>query len=88
MSRCENTGICSLFQNAGTERWPESLEGLRDRYCNGSKEDCARYLVKKRIFEGYSLPGDNDLDMIGKYLMDMRPDDHDRANQIMSLMVR
>lgn len=88
MSRCENTGICSFFQNAKQGAWPEPLASMRDRYCKGDKEDCARYHVKKRIFEGYSLPGDNDLDMIGKYLMDLKPDDHERADQIISLMVR
>jgi hypothetical protein len=88
MSRCENTGICSFFQNAKQGAWPEALAEMKDRYCKRDKEGCARYHVKRKIFQGYSLPGDNALDLIGKYLMDLGPEDHDRARQLISLMVR
>lgn len=89
MARCENTGICSFYQDtARSKPMTRALMSMRDKYCKGDKQKCARYLLKKKIFQGYTLPDDHNLDEVGKILMDLRPDDHEHVRRIISLMVQ
>lgn len=87
MTGCEISGMCSFFDGS-SGAMPESTTALRSRYCKGDKLSCARYMVKKKLFEGYSLPGDHALDMVGKYLTELHPEDMQRAKQIIGLMVK
>jgi len=87
MSRCENSGTCTFF-DSGTMAVSAEMAALRDCYCRDDKEHCARYLVKKRISQGYFLPEDQSLDQVGRYLMDMRPTDHQMARQLIGMMVQ
>lgn len=86
MSRCENSGICSFYDRSSGAASAEML-ALVNSYCKSDKEHCAMYLVKKKVFEGYALPDDQNLDEVGRYLTDMAPTDHARARNIINRMV-
>jgi len=85
MSRCENSGICSFYDRNSGAVSAEVL-ALVNSYCKSDKEHCAMYLVKKKVFEGYVLPDDQNLDEVGRYLMEMAPTDHARARKIIGMM--
>jgi len=86
MSRCENLGICSFYDRSAGAISAEVL-ALVNSYCKSDKEHCAMYQVKKKVFEGYSLPDDLNLDKVGRYLTNMAPTDHARARNIIDRMV-
>jgi hypothetical protein len=60
---------------------------MLNAYCKSDKEHCARYLVKRKVFEGYTLPGDLNLDKVGRQLEKMAPTEHARARRLIDSMV-
>lgn len=86
MKSCENKDICCYFSNVLMDSLSER-EQLESKYCNANKHKCARYVIKKRVMQGYMLPDDHDLDRVGKLLSDLRPEDMGIANRIVNLMV-
>jgi hypothetical protein len=86
MSRCENRGICSFYDRSSGVLSAETVAML-NAYCKSDKEHCARYLVKRKVFEGFTLPGDLNLDKVGRHLEKMAPTEHARARKIIDRMV-
>lgn len=87
MSRCGNTDICGYFQvRAGTDG--QLKEQVMKKFCLSNREQCALYMVKSRIFSGYSLPEDHVLDEIGRLLGELNPDDRKGAERIIKRMVK
>lgn len=78
--------ICSFYEMRSGMLSAEKVAML-NAYCKSDKEHCARYLVKRKVIEGYFLPGDQKLDKVGKYLENMYPTDHSRARNIIGRMV-
>lgn len=87
MHTCKNSTVCTFFDAMGGEI-PDYVLRMMSQYCKGDNTSCARYMVKQKIFDGFHLPGDHALDMVGRYLADLSPDDTDKARQIMGLMVK
>lgn len=86
MSRCENRGICSFYDRSSGALSAETLAML-NAYCKSDKEHCARYLVKRKLFDGYTLPGDLNLDKVGRKLEKMIPTEHAMARKLIGRMV-
>ena len=89
MHTCKDSSLCTFFDSmGGAAKIPDHVLRMKSEYCKGDRTRCARYIVKQKIFDGFLLPGDHALDMVGRYLMDLKPDDTDKAKQIMGLMVK
>jgi len=84
---CENRDICCFIQRE-LESMSVMADGILRRYCNGSKEKCARYMVKRMILRGYTLPDDHALDRVGILLTDLHPSDTDSAKEMIGVMVK
>ncbi len=85
--RCENRDICCFIQRE-LDRMSVMADGILRRYCNSDKEGCARYMVKKMIMSGYTLPDDHSLDRVGMLLTDLHPSDTYSAKEMIGLMVK
>lgn len=89
MGTCKDSAVCTFFDSmGGSASIPDALRNMKSKYCKGDNSICARYMIKQKVFDGFFLPGDHALDMVGKYLMDLKPDDTDKAKQIIGLMVK
>lgn len=86
-ARCENRDICCFIQRE-LEMKSVMADGILRRYCNSDREKCARYMVKKMILAGYSLPDDHSLDRVGMLLTDLHPSDTDSAMEMIGIMVK
>ena len=86
MGGCENKDLCSFFQNEMGNK-PSLVRTMKHRYCEKDKESCARYMIKSMLFKGYTLPDDHALDQVGRYLVNLYPNDVARAKEIIGMMV-
>jgi len=85
--RCENKDIC-CFVRKELAMVPLMSSGARRRFCKREKEGCARYMVRRMIMDGYTLPDEPAVDRIGGLLVDLHPGDTDSARELMGIMVR
>lgn len=46
LSRCSLLGSCTFFAD-GIPEMPCTTESLKDKYCRGNYDECARYMVFK-----------------------------------------
>lgn len=86
MGRCESYGTCSFFQNE-MGAMPSMIRRLATLYCNNDKERCARYMIKKKAMQGYTLPEGRRGEELEKILDGLYPNDLARAKEVISQMV-
>ena len=48
MAECENLSKC-LFFNDKLENMPSIAQMMKNKYCEGNKEECARYMVSSKF---------------------------------------
>lgn len=86
MQSCENMDICCYIENVLEGRAAMRRKVMR-QYCEGGKSQCARYMVKRKILEGYMLPEDECLDEVGRMLGTLRPTETAKARRMVARMV-
>lgn len=86
MSRCENSGVCSFFQN-NMGAMPSLVRRMKEMYCEKEKEHCARYMVKAMVLKGYTLPENADTERMENMLRTLFPNDMVKAREVINSMV-
>jgi hypothetical protein len=71
---CSMSGGCAFFNQEQMEQLSGLAALYRSRYCEGDHAQCARHKVLEAYGEG-AIP------------RDMRPNDHDRASQMLDGVV-
>jgi len=83
MSKCEMSDMCSFFNNE-IGNLPTLVRAMKRRYCQNDKEHCARYMVRQKVLRTQSLL-DSDIHLeLESDISSMYPNDHPKAQRIMS----
>lgn len=86
MGECESHKSCSFFMNE-LGAMPSLVKRLSALYCKNDKERCARYMIKKKVHEGYTLPEGPLGEELENKLQGLYPNDLARAREVISHMV-
>lgn len=70
MASCESIDKCGFFKNRMDDAMPALSELMKQNYCQGAWDTCARHQLSHSLGKG-AVP------------LDMFPNQHDRAKQIM-----
>lgn len=87
MERCETTEVCSFFNNK-LKAMPSITKRLKQEYCEHNKSSCARYMIKKKLRQGYSVMDEQVLITMEQSLSTMFPNDTAKAEEIIRQMVK
>lgn len=88
MTACENRDYCSFFQ-INMEHAPSVAMMMRETYCQGRKEACARYLLREKLLKGYALSEEDPArEKLEVFIEGLYPNDIDKVMEIISRLVK
>ncbi len=85
MLPCERSEYCSFFTNQLSDL-PSETEELRKTFCRMNKLACARYMVHKKLREGFAPRDEAALSYMDREMQGMYPHDIIRATRIISML--
>ncbi|UCG77884.1 MAG: hypothetical protein JSV21_09970 [Nitrospirota bacterium] len=87
MSICEKTDVCVFFTNR-MNRLPTAQERMQYKveYCVKDKERCARYMVNKKIRQGYHPVDESGMAEVDQQMREIFPDDIEKAEVIIKYL--
>ena len=87
MQGCEKKDNCVFF--AGTLKGMPSISNrLKKQYCMDDKDSCARYMVHKKLMNGFAPKDDSAMSFIDMEMKTMFPNETPKAEKIIALMVQ
>jgi len=94
MVKCEYVDNCSFF-NEKMKGLPSVVTMMKEIFCEKDNQGCARYQLRKKILEGYTLPEDDTLHMgetfvgnLEAMIENLYPNDHEKLQRIMIHLIK
>jgi len=94
MVRCEFFDSCSFFSEK-MKGLPSIVSMMREIFCDTDNQGCARYKLRKKILEGYTLPEDNTLHLgdtfvgnLEAMIENLYPNDHEKLERILMHLIK
>jgi hypothetical protein len=84
---CERAEYCMFFQGVLSEM-PSIANRLREEFCASDKTGCARYMIHKKLREGYAPSDEVTMVKISREMQSLFPDDSYKANRIIKWLTR
>jgi hypothetical protein len=84
---CERADYCMFFNGVLSEM-PSIANRLREEFCAGDKSKCARYMIHKKLQEGYAPSDEVTMVKISREMQCLFPDDNYKAERIIKWLTK